>query len=180
MSKQLKEIEKIEGLRVFKIDCFSDFRGSIFTTRPIEGQNNDLHTDKFTLSKRGTLRGLHGDYETAKLIFCPYGKIQLAVVDVRPNSSSFKKVQTFVLEASESSESIEAVWVPEGCLNGHLVLSDVAVFYYQWTQPYNLGIQMTVKFDDPDLNIPWLESPTILSERDKNSKLLREVVRERD
>jgi dTDP-4-dehydrorhamnose 3,5-epimerase len=180
MSKQERDLEKIEGLCRYSIDCHVDDRGSLFTSNPILGQTREFCTDKFSISKKGVLRGLHGDYDTAKLIFCAWGKIQLAVVDARPMSPTFGKSQDFILETFENSKSIEAVLVPEGCLNGHLVLSETAVFYYQWTQPYNLGKQMSVRYDDPDLGISWVENPTCLSERDRNSKTLKEVLRGSD
>lgn len=166
----------INGVEISLIDCFVDKRGSIFTTYPIaDTKYPDFVADKFSISKYGTLRGLHGDENTGKLIFCAYGKIQLAIVDARQDSSTFKQVDVFVLETNEESNSIIAIWVPEGCLNGHLVLSDVAVFYYQWTHSYDLSKQLTIRFDDKELQIPWLLDPVIMSDRDLTAKTMKEV-----
>ena len=47
--------------------------------------------DKFSLSKKNVLRGLHGDEKTWKLISCPYGKFLLVVVNCVKKSKDYLK-----------------------------------------------------------------------------------------
>jgi dTDP-4-dehydrorhamnose 3,5-epimerase len=68
-----------------------------------------------------------------------------------------------------------SVLVPPGLGNGHLVMSDGAVFFYKWAYEGNypdVEDQFSLKWDDPKLNISWPTSLPILSHRDQNAKLL--------
>ena len=60
-------------------------------------KNIKFKHDKFSLSKKNVLRGLHGDSKTWKLISCPYGKFLLVVVDCRKNSKNYLKWKSCVL-----------------------------------------------------------------------------------
>jgi dTDP-4-dehydrorhamnose 3,5-epimerase len=50
--------------------------------------------------------------------------------------------------------------------NGHLVLTDIAIFNYKQTTEYNREGQFTILWNDPDLNIWWPTKNPILSRRD--------------
>ena len=66
-----------------------------------------------------------------------------------------------------SSDDPCAIEVPPGYLNGHLCLSEDCVFFYKWSQYYRGPEgQVTVRYDDTDLEIPWSISQPILSQRD--------------
>ena len=72
-----------------------------------------------------------------------------------------------------------AVFVPKNFLNGHYCLSETCLFYYKWSDSYvSPGKQFSVRWDDEDLDITWplLEAEPILSDRDKNSKTLKENI----
>ena len=74
-----------------------------------------------------------------------------------------------------TSKNKLSVLVPPGFGNGHLVLSDEAVFYYKWAyegEYPDVKDQFSLRWNDPKLKIEWgIENP-ILSTRDQNSKLL--------
>ena len=74
-----------------------------------------------------------------------------------------------------TGENKLSVLVPPKFGNGHLVLSDKAVFYYKWAyegEYPDVEDQFSLRWNDPKLGINWeIENP-ILSERDKNAKLL--------
>ena len=60
------------------------------------------------------------------------------------------------------------IFVPAGCVNAHLALSDKCVFYYKWSEQYKGPEgQVTISWDDPDINVKWTIQNPILSERDK-------------
>ena len=69
------------------IDVFDEIFGEI---KDVEFVQDDIST-----SVRHTLRGLHGDFETYKLISCVYGSLFVAVVDMRPNQSTYLTWETF-------------------------------------------------------------------------------------
>ena len=80
----------IEGIKIFQPSRFEDFRGDIYTTWNSETYPNlNWRLDKFSHSSKDTLRGLHGDYSTWKLIQCVQGKFYLVVADNRENSKTF-------------------------------------------------------------------------------------------
>jgi dTDP-4-dehydrorhamnose 3,5-epimerase len=157
--------DKIKDLEIIKLDIFEDSRGQIWTIYSEEHSGLNYVADKITISNHGVLRGLHGDPYTSKLITCLSGKFQLAVVDVRKDSETYGNVETFTI----SEEDPTVVFVPAGCVNAHLCVSDRCVFYYKWSEEYNgPESQVTVAWDDPELNIDWAIKNPILSERDKN------------
>ena len=98
-----------------------------------------------------------------------HGEIQLAVVDLRKDSSTYGNSMMFNL----SDEKGSAIFVPAGCVNGHLCLSDKCIFFYKWSKPYNgADNQVTIKWDDPDLNLSWKINNPILSTRDEKHAIM--------
>ena len=163
---------RIKDLEVIKLDTFEDFRGEIWTIYSEEHSNLKYVADKITISNYGVLRGLHGDPYTSKLITCLSGEFQLAVVDVREGSETYGNVETFFM--SDGNPTV--IFVPAGCVNAHLCLSDRCVFYYKWSEQYNgPESQVTISWDDPDLDIDWEIKNPILSERDKNGVSYKEI-----
>lgn len=74
-----------------------------------------------------------------------------------------------------TSKNKLSVLVPPGLGNGHLVLSDEAVFYYKWAYEGkypDIEDQFSLKWNDPKLKIEWGIKNPILSTRDQTSKLL--------
>ncbi len=159
---------KLEGVLLIKLDIFEDHRGEY-----IETYNEDLYRkngidikfvqDDISVSSKNVIRGLHGDDTTWKLISCLYGKFYLVVVNCDTNSGNFGKWQPFVL----SDRNRYQVLVPPQYGNGHLVLSDTAIFHYKQSSYYNPARQFTYKWNDPKLNIWWPIKNPILSQRDE-------------
>jgi len=115
---------------------------------------------------------LHTD-KSWKLITCLYGKIQLVVVNFINENSEYLSWTDYILDA-ESDQKL-SILVPPGFLNGHLVISDKAVFHYKWSYEGDypdVKDQKSVFWADPKIGINWLVDNPILSERDKNTQLL--------
>lgn len=160
--------QKINGLKHLKLDIFQDYRGEIWTVYSQEYADLKFVADKISVSRFGVLRGFHGDPYTSKLITCLHGQFQLAVVDARKDSETYGNLETFIISDNEPS----VVIVPAGCVNAHLALSDKCVFYYKWSETYQgPDSQITIAWDDPNLNVKWAIPNPILSERDKNGEL---------
>lgn len=146
---------------------FEDFRGTY-----VETYNEKLYTeagvnikfvqDDISVSRQNVLRGLHGDGVTWKLISCLYGELYLVVVNWDDYSPQFGKCESFTL----SDQNRLQVLVPPKFGNGHLVLSEVAIFHYKQSTYYNRAGQFTIMWNDPKLNIRWPISNPILSMRD--------------
>jgi len=152
--------------------AFEDYRGTIWTTwekdNPIINPEDGFTCSKFSKSRQNVLRGLHGDEKTWKLITCVFGEVYFVVVDNRSNSDSYLNWDSWILSDSNRLE----VLVPPRFANGHLVLSETAVFHYQmaFDGEYNdIDRQFTLKWNDPKIGIPWPINNPILSRRDQGS-----------
>lgn len=147
---------------------FEDFRGTnveIFNKALYENgvlDNVTWKIDSVSTSRQHVLRGVHGDENTYKLISCLYGSIYLLVVDNRPWSSQYKQWTSFTL----SDKNHKQVLVPPGFGNGHLVMSETAVFHYKWSEYYDREAQFTIKWNDPEYEFWWPVKNPILSLRD--------------
>ena len=146
---------------------FEDFRGSYVETYNKEMYNEAGITEEFiqddiSTSSKHVLRGIHGDQDTAKLISCLYGSFYLIVVNQDKESEEFGKWESFTLSDTNRLQ----VLVPPKFGNGHLVLSDLAIFHYKQTTSYNRASQFTILWDDPKFDFWWPVSTPILSRRD--------------
>lgn len=165
----IETFSDFDGLLKLNLDTFTDFRGDIWTAYTDCDFLPKFSEDKISVSKKHVLRGLHGDSEIDKLIVCLHGDIQLAVVDLRKDSKTYGNSKMFNL----SDQTGTAIFVPAGCVNGHLCLSDKCVFFYKWSKPYNgADNQVTIKWDDPDLNLDWKINTPFLSTRDEEHAIL--------
>src|SRR5210317_1979420 len=90
----------LPGKKIFKDTIFKDKRGFIWTSwiNKKKYKNLKFNHDKFALSKKNVLRGIHWDTKTWKLISCVYGKIFFVIVDCRPNSRSYLKYSKLILD----------------------------------------------------------------------------------
>ena len=146
---------------------FKEFRGSyveLYNERLYKnnGIEQDFIQDDISTSKHNVLRGIHGDSTTSKLVSCLYGEFYLIVVNNNPNSIQYKKWQSFTLSESNRKQ----VLIPPFYGNGHLVLSEICVYYYKQTTEYNREGQFTIMWDDPEYNFNWPVKNPILSKRD--------------
>ena len=146
---------------------FIDFRGSYIETYNERlykkyGITEDFIQDDISTSKKNVLRGIHGDKNTCKLVTCLYGEFYLVVVNNNPHSQQFKKWQSFNL----SDKNRKQVLIPPMYGNGHLVISDKAIFHYKQTTEYNREGQFTIMWNDPEFKIKWPVKNPILSKRD--------------
>jgi len=147
---------------------FKDFRGEY-----VETYNEQLYReagivvsfiqDDISTSHRHVLRGIHGDQETWKLVSCLHGEFFLAVVNWDRFSPQHGKWETFVL----SDRNHLQVLIPPKFGNGHVVLTEKAIFHYKQSTYYNRAGQFTLSWNDPRLGIPWPVKDPILSRRDQ-------------
>lgn len=170
------EQTNIHLCREIKLDVFHDFRGEYVETWNeteylplINPPESDLKNVKFvqddiSVSRRDTLRGLHGDEITWKLVQCPHGSLLLTVLDLRKNSPTFLRYQQWTL----NDKNRRQVLVPPGCVNGHLCLSDICLFSYKQTTYYHQQKQSTVRYDS--FGIKWPVAHPILSQRDRDAR----------
>ena len=152
---------------------FSDHRGYYWTSWKENTINKiKFKHDKFSLSKKNVLRGLHGDNKTWKLVSCPYGEFLLVVVNCIRRSKDYLKWKSWTL----SHENGVQILIPPNYANGHLCLSDKCLFHYKLSYKGNYvdaKKQFSLRWNDSKLKINWPIKKPILSKRDKKAKLLK-------
>ncbi|HOZ14470.1 MAG TPA: dTDP-4-dehydrorhamnose 3,5-epimerase family protein [Tenuifilaceae bacterium] len=164
--------EVFSDVIVIKPSISEDLRGNIYTSFNKEFYDKILPSglefihDKFAESKHNVLRGLHGDTKTWKLVSCVWGELYEVVVDMRPESPSYKRWESFKLSSNDYSQ----VLIPPRFVNGYYVLSEKAVFHYKlaYSGDYiDANEQMTFLWNDPQFGIKWPCTEPILQDRDK-------------
>jgi len=116
--------------------------------------------------KRGTLRGMHYQakpYEEAKLVRCTTGSIYDVIIDLRPQSPTFRQHIAVVLTARNRT----MLYVPEGCAHGFQTLEDNTEVFYQMSHSYAPVHARGVRWNDPAFGIRWPVPERIISERDQ-------------
>ena len=116
--------------------------------------------------KRGTLRGMHYQkvpWAEAKLVRCTMGAIYDVVVDLRPDSPSYKQW----IGVELTCDNRRMLYVPEGFAHGYQALTDESEMYYQTTQFYAPEFASGVRYNDPTFQILWPLEVTAISETDK-------------
>jgi dTDP-4-dehydrorhamnose 3,5-epimerase len=115
--------------------------------------------------RRGVLRGLHyqeAPHGETKLVRCSHGAIYDVVVDLRPDSVTFKKWAAFEL----SQENSRALYIPAAVAHGFQALADGAEVSYQISEFHSSEAARGIRWNDPGLAVEWPITPPSLSERD--------------
>lgn len=171
------EALEIEGAYLIHLDLLTDERGHFARTYCAEefkevGLDPSHAQSNISFNRSaGTLRGLHfqaSPYEEAKLIRCTRGALFDVGVDIRLHSPSFKRIITQELRAGDG----RMLFLPAGTAHGFLTLEDATEVTYQMSFPYVPGSERGIRWDDPQLAIPWPRPPAIISERDSSLPLL--------
>lgn len=171
----------IDGLWIIDRPILSDERGffrEVFRLSELEGVvGREFKVEQWShsRSKPGVLRGMHAE-PWSKLAYCVKGEVFVAVVDLRPNSETFSRHQTF--EFGELNR--KALFVSQGLAHGFYVKDPNHVEYcYLVDQEYTPGSYLALAWDDPDIGIPWPTKHPELSEKDKHNPTLRELFPEK-
>ena len=118
-------------------------------------------------ARRGTLRGMHYQaqpHAETKLVRCSAGSIYDVLLDVRPDSATFRR--WFAVELSAANR--KAVYIPAGFAHGFQSLSDHSEVFYQISESYRPDHAHGVRWNDPAFGIEWPVETVILSERDRS------------
>ncbi|NNJ11075.1 dTDP-4-dehydrorhamnose 3,5-epimerase [Chloroflexales bacterium ZM16-3] len=162
---------ELVGAFIIDLQRFEDNRGFFARTwSPDEFESRGLvtHIAQMNLSynrTKGTLRGMHfqhAPYAETKQVRCVRGAILDVIIDLRPDSPSFKRWIGVELTA----ENRRALYVPEGFAHGFQTLADDVEVMYQVSHAYTPSAEGGVRHDDPAFNIEWPLPPTEMSPKD--------------
>lgn len=123
-------------------------------------------------SKKGTIRGLHGQFKNRqnKLITVLQGEILDVVVDINISSKNYGKIEYFEM----TSKTNKSLFIPHGFLHGYQVISNSSIICYSIDSDYKKKNQISINPLDADLKIKWIKQPLkILSKKDNEAKSFR-------
>ena len=168
----------IEDVKLISPDIIKDQRGSFFESYQYEKYipfigNIKFIQDNESKSQYGVLRGIHFQkppFEQSKLVRVIVGEIQDVAVDLRPNSKTYKKYFSIILNDRNKKQ----LYIPKGFGHAFLTLSSSAIISYKVDEYYNQDYDSGIKYDDASIGIDWRldHSEIILSEKDKNLPIL--------
>ena len=169
---------ELPGVLVVESRVFRDDRGYFLEIWNGErygplGLPDRFVQDNLSQSSRGVLRGLHYQFPEpqGKLITVLEGEIYDVAVDIRAGSPTFGRWVGITLVAGEGRQ----IYVPEGFAHGFAVMGESALVLYQCTSVYAPQFEGTIRWDDPELGISWPIRGPVLSPKDRDAKLLKEI-----
>jgi dTDP-4-dehydrorhamnose 3,5-epimerase len=170
----------LPGVLILEPKVFGDSRGFFFESynrrafKAATGLDIDFVQDNHSKSAKGVLRGLHYQIRQAqgKLVRVTAGSVFDVAVDLRKSSSTFGQIECIEL----SAENRRMLWIPSGFGHGFVVTSESAEFLYKTTDYWAPEFERCVRWDDPELAIPWpLDGAPSLSAKDAQGSALREA-----
>jgi dTDP-4-dehydrorhamnose 3,5-epimerase len=164
----------LEGVKIITPARFDDERGffsEVYNAHRFaeHGLPTEWVQDNHALSRhKGTVRGLHyqvAPFEQAKLIRVARGAIHDVVVDIRPDSPTFRRHEAITLSADDWAQLL----VPPGFAHGYCTLEPETEVLYKVSAVYSPDHERGIRWDDLALGIDWPVSPAeaIVSERDR-------------
>jgi dTDP-4-dehydrorhamnose 3,5-epimerase len=131
------------------------------------GLNPDWVQCNISYNKRkGTLRGMHyqvAPYAEAKLVRCTMGAIYDVIIDLRPDSKTYRQW----ISAELSAENRKMIYMPQGFAHGFQTLLDNTEVFYQMSEFYAPGYARAIRWNDPQVKIRWPEAERTISEKDQ-------------
>ena len=164
---------KLKGAYVLDIEKLEDERGFFarsWCRREFESHSLNPQLVQCNISfnsHKGTMRGMHYQvkpFEEAKLIRCTMGSIYDAIVDIRPDSPSFKQYLGIIL----TPRNYKMLYVPEGFAHGFLTLEDNTEVFYQMSEFYAPDHARGFRWNDPVFGIEWPANVQVISDRDRD------------
>ena len=161
----------LKGAFLIELEPRTDARGFFartFCRREFEENGLNPPIAQCNLSfnlKAGTVRGMHfqkAPAREAKLVRCVRGGIHDVIVDLRPQSSTFRK--HFAVELN--ADNRRALFVPESFAHGFQSLVDETEVEYQMSEFYRPEHARGFRYDDPAFAIPWPWPVSVISEQD--------------
>ena len=178
------EFQELDLLGAYLVKPFyaPDMRGGFIKDYNIDifrnnGIQHELRETFYTVSKRGVIRAIHFQNikQQPKLVRCIKGRIYDVIVDLRPESPTYKRWRGFYL----SGDNMKSIYIPSNFGHGYLVLED-SIVSYKCGEVFVAEGDSGIRYDDADLGIawPWHEiggqENLIISDKDRSLQLFQE------
>lgn len=116
---------------------------------------------------KGTIRGLHYQkvpYQETKFVRCTRGSVFDVIVDLRPDSPTFKQW----LGVKLAMDNYRVLYVPKDFAQGFQSLEDNSEIMYLVSEVYTPAAEAGVRYNDPSIGIKWPLPVSMISEKDTN------------
>src|SRR3954469_15391758 len=162
---------KLKGAYTIELKLIEDERGFFartFCVQEFEAQGLNPRIVQCNVSynkQKGTLRGMHyqaAPHAEAKLVQCIRGAIYDVMIDLRPESATFKQW----LGVELTADNRRMLYIPEGFAHGFQTLEDETEVFYQMSQFYAPQSAQGLRWDDPAFQIEWPADKRIISSKD--------------
>lgn len=179
---------KIQGLYYIQYKKFIDNRGffsditGFKNLEKVIGKRMDIKQINFASSHTNVIRGLHSEGWN-KLVTVFSGKAFSALVDIRPESPTFKAIEYFMFDTDENSDLGTSLYIPMGVSNSVCAIEGPVSYHYAVDAFYDErdpNGDKALSVFDPELNLQWPipREQMIISERDKESITLQEMLKQ--
>ena len=161
----------LHGAYIIDIEPIEDERGFFarsWCTDELKqhGLNTQLAQCNISFNhKKGTLRGMHYQIkprEETKIVRCTRGALFDVIIDIRPQSPTYKK--WFGTELTQ--ENHRALYIPEGFAHGFQTLEDNTEVFYMMSDFYHAECARGIRWNDNTFTISWPLETTSISKRD--------------
>ena len=148
----------LSGCFEIDTDIHCDERGSFSEQLKVRNLEKEIKQDfkvvqaNISVSSAGVIRGLHlqtGNHRQAKYVTVPFGRILDVVVDLRPESNTFGKHASVILDSVRQN----SLYVPRGLAHGFLALEEGTRVSYLVDNFYEPNSEVTI--DPFSAGIDW-------------------------
>lgn len=165
--------QQLPGVFIIEPEPFVDDRGVFrrhFCQREFDAHGISSRVAQSNVSEnkyKYTLRGFHyqvSPHGEGKTLTCLAGKIYDIIVDLRADSPTYLKWQSFELDA----ENRRSIHIPPGCANAFLTMQDNSLIHYYCSEFYFGPSERGVRYNDPLFSFTWPYAPQFMSDKDRN------------
>lgn len=165
--------QQIPGVFIIEPEPFVDDRGVFrrhFCQREFDAHGISSRVTQSNVSEnkyKYTLRGFHYQvppHGEGKTLSCLAGKIYDIIVDLRADSPTYLKWQSFELD----TENRRSIHIPPGCANAFLTMQDSSLIHYYCSEFYFGPSERGIRYNDPLFKFIWPYTPQFMSDKDRN------------
>ena len=171
--------KKIKDLIFVNNKSFKDKRGFFKELLKEKDLKKKFPFLVMSFSKKNVIRGLHLQTKNSqgKFITVIKGKIFDVAVDLRKNSKTFGKYESFELEENDGLQ----LYLPPGMAHGFVALDEINELRYRSTEYYNPEDEAGLFWNDVNVGIDWgvNKSDLIINDRDMNFPVLKAITRDK-
>jgi len=169
----IEQMPQIVGVKLVRLKAWTDERGrfmEVFRKEWFPERSWEVFQTNYSQNRAGVLRGLHYHRRQVDYWFVAAGTIRVGLADLRPASPTHGNSLAF--EMGEHSPC--GVFIPMGVAHGFVALTD-AILTYVVDNYYDGNDELGVAWNDPALGVQWGVIDPVLSPRDRNNRLWKDI-----